>query len=206
MSGENDIKKQFDSAIRKYQKSPVYEKFRRQEEVLCLLFRSTEWNTNTELKKIYTKVSVLNDFYSTNIYDTFSASQAIFSIKDFDQKLHDGDLNVVTELSEKWFQAKKRRILSFASKYCANHQPDFFPIYDSIVSEELWEQHKKDNFIKDKTITRKSVFFKKVSEDYVFFAETMKTFQQYYDLSNKSIRDIDIFLWCKGKERQSFGK
>ena len=206
MQSNSAIKQQFYSTIRDFQESENYKKSRMQEEVLRLLFCTPSWSANTDLKKIYAKVSVLNDFYSTNIYDTFGVSEAILGIKDFDQKLHNGNLNVVTELSKKWFQNKKRNILSFASKYCANHEPDLFPIYDSFVSAELWKQHKKDNFIDDKTITSQSAFFKKVSEDYVFFAKTIKTFQQHYDLSDCSIRDIDFFLWCKGKKHKESDK
>ena len=52
--------------------------------MLKLLFCTPEWSANTDLKKVLVKVSTLNDFYSTNIYDTFEVSKAILEIKDFD--------------------------------------------------------------------------------------------------------------------------
>lgn len=206
MDDHKEFLSQFSSTLCKIRKGGVSEKSHVQENVLKLLFCTPEWSANTDLEKVLVKVSTLNDFYSTNIYDTFEVSKAILEIKDFDQKLRNGSWDLVTELSEQWFRRKNRRILSFASKYCANHQPELFPIYDKLASDELWALHKINHFIKDETITNKTKFIEKISEDYSFWAETIKSFQKHYELLNFTFREIDWFLWVKGKERQKTHK
>ena len=105
------------------------DKYVMQEDCVSLLFQKLCTN-NTNLVEILLKVSTLNDFYSTNIYDTHSVAKHILSLG-ADKKITQGDLSLVDQMANVNFNGKVRRVYSFATKYCSHHAPDTYPIYDS---------------------------------------------------------------------------
>ena len=89
------------------------ENYRLQEQSLALLFKKL-CPANTELEHILLKVTALNQFYSTNIYDTFSVSKHIRA-KQIDARLANGDQLLVNELAPVTIGGKTRNFYSFAS-------------------------------------------------------------------------------------------
>lgn len=73
------------------------DKYVMQESCVNLLFQDLCIN-NTDLVKVLLKVSSLNDFYSTNIYDTHSVARHIHSL-DIDEKISKGDLNLIDQMA-----------------------------------------------------------------------------------------------------------
>jgi hypothetical protein len=98
------------------------ENYRLQEQSLALLFHQF-CPHNTNLERILLKVTALNQFYSTRIYDTYSVAKHILKMGQ-----------------------KQRNCYSFASKYCSHHLPDVFPIYDGFVDRMLWHYRSVDSF------------------------------------------------------------
>jgi hypothetical protein len=111
------------------------ENYRLQEQSLGLLFKQF-CPTNDVLEHVLLKVSALNDFYSTNIFDTYSVAKHILQ-KKIDLRLRRGDHLLVNELAQVTIREKQKNFYSFASKYCSHHFPDIFPIYDSYVDRML---------------------------------------------------------------------
>jgi hypothetical protein len=165
------------------------ENYQLQERSLRRLFHSYCPN-NTEIDDILLKVSVLNDFYSTNIYDTYSVAKHVLRL-DFDARVTNGDLELVNELAKVQFGSSTRNCYSFASKYCAHHNPDHYPIYDSYVDKMLSHLKRADNF---------ATFKKADLREYPLFVAVIEEFQRFYHLRNFSLRELDIFLWLTGKE------
>lgn len=89
---------------------------------------------NDKIEDVLLKVSALNDFYSTNIYDTYSVSKHILGLS-IDEKLNQGCLGLVDEVAPIEIKGKTRRFYSFATKYCSHHKPNDYPIYDSYVEK-----------------------------------------------------------------------
>lgn len=177
------------SYLHKWQKSPQMENYRLQEQSLGLLFKKF-CPANIKIEHILLKVSALNDFYSTNIFDTYSVAKHIREMN-IESRLKGGDLSLVNELAIVTIRDKKRNFYSFASKYCSHHFPDSFPIYDSYVEKMLLHYGRTDEF---------STFRKEDLKHYESFVNVIKKFQINYQLDQFSLREIDIFLWLAGKE------
>ena len=136
------------------------------------------------------KVSALNDFYSTNIYDTFTVSKHILNCK-VDEELKNGNIGLVDQIAPVTISGKTRNFYSFASKYCSHHKPEIYPIYDSYVEKMLMHFKKKDKFYN---------FKKDELKKYKKFIEVIQAFKIFYKLNTFSLRQIDIYLWLAGKE------
>ncbi|MDO8464843.1 MAG: hypothetical protein Q7S46_06270 [Gallionella sp.] len=177
------------SYLREWEQSERLENYRLQEQSLKLLFKQF-CPTNGVLEQVLLKVSTLNDFYSTNIFDTYSVAKHIRKI-DIDHRLKNGDLSLVNELALVKIRDKNRNFYSFASKYCSHHFPDSFPIFDSYVEKMLMHYARADGF---------SSFRKDDLRNYDRFVKIIKEFQNHYGLGQFSLRQIDVFLWLAGKE------
>lgn len=169
------------------------EKYKFQEDALTLLFQQF-CPTNDNVVHVLLKVSALNDFYSTNIYNTHAIAKHIVALN-ADQRIAAGDRSIVNEIAAVTIAGKARIFYSFASKYCNHHKPESFPIYDSYVEKMLLHFLKADRFV---------AFRKPDLKQYKRFVEIIVAFRKHYSLEQFSLREIDIYLWLAGKE--AFGK
>lgn len=165
------------------------DKYVHQEEALNRLFQEL-CPSNDDLLAILLKVSALNDFYSTNIYDTHSVAAHILALN-CDQRIADGDESLVNEMALVKVGGKERNFFSFASKYCNHHHQEPFPIFDSYVDKMLLHFGKADGFAR---------FKKEDLRQYRQFVEVIRLFRRHYKLEQFSLREIDIYLWLAGKE------
>ncbi len=165
------------------------ENYRLQEASLGLLFHSL-CPENKKIEHVLLKVSALNDFYSTNIFDTYSVAKHILK-KDVDARLEANDYSLVNDIAKISIKGKTKNFYSFASKYCSHHKPTSYPIFDSFVEKMMLHYKTLDSF---------NSFDKVDLKDYGRFIEIIKGFQSFYRLEKFSLREIDIFLWLAGKE------
>lgn len=165
------------------------ENYMLQESSLGLLFNKF-CPENKNIEHVLLKVSALNDFYSTNIFDTFTVAKHILN-SDIDKNLIANDYKIVNKIAKVSIKNKKKNFYSFASKYCSHHKPEYYPIYDSFVDKMLIYYNKIDKF---------KEFKKENLKDYGEFIEIIGAFKKFYKLDQFSLREIDIFLWLAGKE------
>ena len=165
------------------------DKYVHQEEALNRLFQKL-CPSNDDLLAILLKVSALNDFYSTNIYDTHSVAAHILALS-CDQRIADGDPLLVNEMAMVKVGGKERKFFSFASKYCNHHHQEPFPIFDSYVEKMLWHFRSADGFAR---------FKRPDLRQYRQFVDVIRLFRRHYKLEQFSLREIDIYLWLAGKE------
>lgn len=165
------------------------EKYTLQESSLGKLFRE-HCPENKDIESVLLKVSALNDFYSTNIFDTYTVSKHILNLN-VDNRLKSGDHALVNELASINMGNRVRNFYSFASKFCSHHNPDAFPIYDSYVDKMLRHYRRTDKFCKFKNNDLKS---------YTNFIRIIEELRGYYEVNSFSLRQLDIFLWLAGKE------
>lgn len=169
------------------------EKYTLQEASLRLLF-SDFCPHNTDIVHVLLKVSALNDFYSTNIFDTHAVAKHIAAL-DVDGRITAGDPLLVNQIAFVTVGGKGRNFYSFASKYCNHHKPEAFPIYDSYVEKMLLHFQRTDKFAE---------FGKAALKQYDRFVQVILAFRRHYSLEQFTLRQIDIFLWLAGKD--AFGK
>ena len=166
------------------------ERFRVQEESLQFLYR--KWCPNhTEPAEVLLKVTVLNAFYSTRILakDLLAVAERIVELNP-GNRIAEGDTSLVNELAVVSVAGKNWEFYSFASKYCSQHNPDKFPIYDGYVDEMLWHFRLVDKFAK---------FKRKELKNYPRFVVVVHAFKEFYELK-ESLRWIDRYLWFNGRE------
>ena len=117
-----------------------------QEHALDKLFFGV-FKTNDTIENILIKCSVLNDFYSTNIFKVYPIAKHILGLN-IDDRLNKHDPTLVNDIANVTISGKSKYFYSFASKYCSHHDPLNYPIYDSYVEKVLKYFKKKDKLIK----------------------------------------------------------
>ena len=183
-----------------------------QEEILNDLVKRYKDHSNYEA--VETKAKLLNLFYSTGIQAINKVVERIMSIANIDAILNRPSyskelVDTIAELN--LADGSKRNNYSFATKYCALHQPKKYPIYDSIVASiftTLMEKgalppYKLKTERKAKStglVMTKGEFFEKL-RDYDFFVTVYDHFMEDYGLKREfSYRQVDWYLWGSYKE------
>mgnify|MGYP001116986861 CR=1 FL=1 len=146
---------------------------------------------NDNITDILLKISVLNDFYSTNIFKAFPVAKHILSL-DIDKRLRCGDSTLVNDIREVSMGGKAWNFYSFATKYCSHHMPLYYPIYDSYVDEVLRYFRNVDGF---------ASFRNKELKDYDRFKSILYEFKKFYSLDNYNLKELDKYLWQLGKNK-----
>ena len=172
---------------------PHMEPYRIQESIIDNLFRTKPTSANIDEDIIFLKVSTLNLYYGTYIQATKQLAKGIYGLK-IDSRLVGGDISLIEDIATK---CTLRRNYSFATKYCACHQPDKFPIYDRKVGECLAHIIAKGNLSGiSGTYTNVHNMMKK---DYAFYRGIYDAFIQQYGLTSLSYREVDWYLWTANK-------
>jgi len=161
-----------------------------QEHALDELFTSL-CPLNVQMESVLLKIAVLNNFYSTNIYDVHTVAKHFMKF-DIDKRLAYGDPDLVDDLALVSLKnGKAKHFFSFATKYCSHHKPLLYPIYDNYVAEVLKYFRRRDGFCKFK------------NEDlllYPSFKSIIDDFMQFYRLDHFNYKQIDQYIWQLGKE------
>ncbi len=165
------------------------EDYHLQENALDRLFFSL-CPLNTDISDILLKVSVLNDFYSTNIYKVYPVAKHILDL-DIDDRLQRGDVTLVDDIKSVTISGKTLNFYSFATKYCSHHRPLDYPIYDSYVDEVLRYYRKVDRF---------ASFQNGDLKEYAFFKVVLEAFRSFYHLEQYNLKELDKYIWQLGKK------
>ena len=160
-----------------------------QEHALDKLFFGV-FKTNDTIENILIKCSVLNDFYSTNIFKVYPIAKHILGLN-IDDRLNKHDPTLVNDIANVTISGKSKYFYSFASKYCSHHDPLNYPIYDSYVEKVLKYFKKKDKLIK---------FSNDDLKHYELFKQILLDFQKAYNIEEYNLKDLDRYLWQLGKK------
>ena len=198
------------------------------EEVLEYYFQTCDQlKKNDDIRIVLTKVTLLNAFYRTTIdnINLVAVARYICSLNfdelilkngnepnfDLVKKLAYHQSDVLPDIGNKAFlqfrvntkygiKDTANNLYSFATKYCAWHQPKVYPIVDSFT----------------KAVLHHLVYDNKELRDYIGCSrvtyENLNDYETYYRiykglrscLNEKgidvSMKELDIFLWCYGVE------
>lgn len=150
---------------------------------------------NTDVSEILLKVITINQIYSTGIFAVQPVAERICAA-DIDAALRAGETGVVHRIDRLQFTAfggkeVDRSIYSFATKYCALHQPLHYPIYDGLIATGLLNYSRQDGF---------AGFKYDDLRQYDTFKGVVLSFREHYGLTEFTLREVDQFLWTLGKE------
>ena len=165
------------------------------EDALCRLFKAQN-KEYLDASDLMIKCSTLNDFYSTRIFAVYNVVKHYLKVKDLKDRLAKGDLTLVEDLRKVKVTKKDKTttdkdFYSFATKFCAHHNPEAFPIYDSYVDRMLRELRNRDG---------KICFCNADLKDYKKFVDIILQMKKKYGIEELSFRRVDIMLWLAGKE------
>ncbi len=182
------------------------EKYKVHERILEQYF-STHINNNN-IDEILIKVTLINSFYSTQIYDTYTVAKHILTINDLDTDLNNGKLDAVYNVARVNFTKRDevitKNLYSFATKYCSFHKPEVYPIYDKYV-ERVLTTLKKEKFFDD--FRYKGEMYKGLDDlkKIDMYKEILKFVNERTRLvgsnthDTSSLKMIDKILWAVGK-------
>ena len=164
-----------------------------QEQIIDLIFRQKYAFQNTNADVVKLKTITLNLYYSTYIRATTKLATGILQIQNLDARLQNGDLTLVDDVAN----VLSRRNYSFATKYCACHNPKAYPIYDKIVADYLAKVIVKGN-LKGYHATSLTAA-KKIMKNYMDYVAIYNAFIKQYKLKRLSYREVDWYIWttCK---------
>ena len=160
-----------------------------QEDAINTLFNG-DFRSNDNLQNILIKCSVLNDFYSTNIFKIYPVAKHILNLK-IDERLKNGDPTLVNDIARNNINDADKNFYSFASKYCSHHNEIEFPIYDSYVHKVLMYFRKVDRFYD---------FVEADLKIYPKFKNILIEFRKFYKLDKYNLKELDKYLWQFGKK------
>jgi len=145
---------------------------------------------NRTFEDVLLKVVTLNDLYRTGILATYQVAEHIFRLQ-VDDAIKAGAPEIVHRIAHITLGEKERNNYSFATKYCAWHNPTAYAIYDRFVDQMLWGYQKQDRFAQ---------FRQEDLRWYPRFMEVINAFRSHYQLEDVALKDIDKFLWLAGKQ------
>ena len=190
----------FNSILGCFHKSKILEIYQLQENVLkCVVKQYPSHNSKAAVEL---KVKLLNSFYSTNIKAVQQMANHIFKIPNIDNRLLNGDKTLVGDIA----CLNGRNFYSFATKYCALHQPTLFPIFDSIVSDtfkrllrnnKLSPQYNYCKCVASNAANSYNLksFEKRILRDYIKYYTLYKYFMNISGIGLQSMRDVDWYIW-----------
>ena len=138
--------------------------------------------------EVQIKVQLLNQLYYTNIRATKQVAQHIIGLG-IDSALHAGLPEVVDQIAKVKIGEKERCHFSFASKYCSWHKPTAYPIYDKYAVACL-------SFYRDKFAPSAVPKLR----DYRNYLSVVTAFRGYFELQSFDFKQLDYYLFSRGKE------
>lgn len=186
---------------------PGMDVYAEQEKVIDRLFRKIWAHQHARIDIVKSKVATLNIYYGTCILAVSSLAKGICAIDqqtNMDNCLRNGDLALVDDIAN---ILPKRRNLSFATKYCACHNPVAYPIYDSLVANYLAAVIAKGNLnITGLSIpsTTKTKVLNQMHANYPLYVDIYNAFMKQYRLTSLTYRQVDWYIWtaCKFQNNQ----
>ena len=173
--------------------------YQAQEKLINELFKKMFPN-NTDIHDVTTKLIALNAFYSVHLYGISAMAQSIVhSIPTFDADVRSGSMKLVSTLAHSGDGKKVYR--SFATKYCACHNPKAFPIYDEIVRTFLAKVIGKGNLPPYKDSMTGAL--EKMEESYDYYVGVYDAFRKKYHLTSLTYRQVDWYIWVANKTKNS---
>ena len=153
---------------------------------------------NADVGEVAVKLAAINGLYSTNIFAVVQVASHIASLG-IDTVLSgpEVDPDLIERIACVSINGKRRRNYSFATKYCAFHRPNLYPIYDSLVQDVL------NSLLRQGETFDSFAPGERWNADYGVWYRSVSNFRTHYDLETFSVRDIDKYLWMLAKERQS---
>ena len=156
------------------------------------------------LEEILAKASIINDFYSTSVFDILSVAKHFRSVLSATALVdNEGNANyeVLMDMAKVPHGKKPINHISFTSKFARFVRPDLFPIYDGLVADTFCKLKSK-GFFKVNTKFTKGLLMK----NYNLYKAVYDEFMDLSGMKNLkrgtlklTYKDVDDYLWTSRK-------
>ncbi|MBQ9682612.1 MAG: hypothetical protein IJV35_05005 [Neisseriaceae bacterium] len=180
---------------------------------------------NTNISTVAMKICLIDLTNRTNLSRNLGTEDGLYKLSDtivksnfadkivksnFDERVKNGDLTLVSELSEWTKKEIGKNLFSFISKYCLYHNVhcydrDDYAIFDSVLSQNLGKYIDEKDY---KKITGKTLFknsFEKMRKE-SDYSQYMKIIDHIIKQNNITVdkprRKLDWFIWYKNKNNE----
>ena len=156
------------------------------------------------LEEILAKASIINDFYSTSVFDILSVAKHFCSVLNttglVDNK-GNADYNVLMRMAKVPHGKKPINHISFTSKFARFVRPDLFPIYDGLVADTFCKLKRKGFFKINTKFTKDSLMtdYSKYKDVYDEFIDLSGMKGLKIGASTLTYKDVDDYLWTSRK-------
>lgn len=155
---------------------------------------------NCDLHQVLTKCILINRVYSTRISaeNLVKIAKHIVEQLNFDELLKRGDLSTVEIIRT---TKGANRNFAFATKFCALHKNEYYPIFDGLSVETLWKYQDEINFtdgINEKSAENLHSNLRN-DGDYQRYIKIYDDFIRTFGLGDYNYRQVDKYLWTVSK-------
>ena len=164
-----------------------------QEKIIQDYVKSNPSNVSKNVVK--EKVHLLNSFYHTRV-PVDKMVPNIMKIKDLDNRLKNGDHSLIKEIAQ-----CGKDYFSFATKFCAMHNPGKFPIFDSFVNNILTYLFNNGFFAGTAVQPCSFMHFKTTSKSKsAHYSDYVKIYEAFIKKSgissfSQNYREVDRVIW-----------
>lgn len=160
-----------------------------------------EHSQNTNFNQVLIKCTLINRLYSTRISlaALIKIANQIVREQSFDQSLKEGKLESVDAIRQ---APGTKDNFAFATKYCALHKNEYYPIFDSLSVETLWIYNETSKYTNEITETTLEDFKKSLRriDGYSRYIKIYDDFIKSFGLSDYNYRQVDKYLWTVLKD------
>ena len=156
------------------------------------------------LEEILAKASIINDFYSTSVFDILSVAKHICSVANTSGLIDEhgnARLSAIQDMATVSHGGKPIHHISFASKFASFFKPELFPIYDSLVAGVFCRLKRKGFFKSNTSFTKNDL-----KSEYSTYKAVYDEFMDLSGMSKLKIgaskltyKDVDDYLWTSRK-------
>lgn len=168
---------------------------------------------NKDLSIVAMKIALIDLTNSTNLSKLLGREDGLYKLAekiievDFDERVKNGDLSLVEELSRWTKENIGKNLFSFISKYCLYHNlhchnRDDYVIYDSVVGINLYDYISDEDYYKlsGRKLTKRSIAKLRNEYNYELFSKIADYILKENNITvDNAHRKLDWYIWYKNK-------
>lgn len=168
---------------------------------------------NDDISIVAMKICLIDNTNGTNLSRNLGKQGGLYKLSEkiancnFDNRVKNGDLTLIRELSEWTKQEFGKNLFSFVSKYCLYHnfycyERDDFAIFDSVVSQNIYKYISKEDYkeITGNKLSKYSTYNLRNTFDYELYIRIINFILKSNNITTQfPHRKLDWFIWYKNR-------
>lgn len=168
---------------------------------------------NTNISMVAMKICLIDMTNGTNLSRNLGKDGGLYKLSEkivscnFDERVMNGDLTLVNELSRWTKETLNKNLFSFISKYCLYHNVhcynrDDYAIFDKVLCDNLYKYISENDYqlITGNRLFKNSFYKMKDNFDYLQYMKIINhIIKENNIIVDKPHRKLDWFIWYSNK-------